>query len=222
MAQLNVVFSTDGGSTFSNTGSVTVGNTISVGVYLEDSDTNGPVATDGLLGFGIIGDLLPQNLGLINNTAIDAAFGIRQTGASSSVKIDWEAATFIMPPSGSPVLLGTFDYQSTAAGTSVIDFSDKRPGSSSADTDWASGTGVELDETIFGAGATGTFSFSINSVDDCLLGDVNLDGTVDFLDISPLINVLSNNLYQKEADIDQSGIVSFLDIAPFIVILANQ
>ena len=53
-----------------------------------------------------------------------------------------------------------------------------------------------------------------------LLGDVNLDGTVDFLDISPFIALLSNGDYQAEADCDQSGAVGFLDISPFISILS--
>ena len=54
-----------------------------------------------------------------------------------------------------------------------------------------------------------------------LLGDVNLDGAVSFLDISPFITVLSANVWQAEADIDQNGVVDFLDISPFINILSG-
>ena len=53
-----------------------------------------------------------------------------------------------------------------------------------------------------------------------LLGDVNLDGVVNFSDIAPFIAVLSNGGSQAEADIDQNGIVNFSDIAPFIGILS--
>ena len=50
-----------------------------------------------------------------------------------------------------------------------------------------------------------------------LLGDVNMDGTVDFLDIAPFIAVLSMpDGFQTEADTNQDGMVDFLDIAPFI------
>ena len=56
---------------------------------------------------------------------------------------------------------------------------------------------------------------------DVLLGDVNRDGVVDFLDISPFIVVLSNSGFQLEADINQDGEVDFLDISPFIVILSS-
>lgn len=54
-----------------------------------------------------------------------------------------------------------------------------------------------------------------------LLGDVNQDGLVNFLDISPFIAVLSNNGFQLEADVNQDGVVNFLDISSFIAILSN-
>ena len=57
---------------------------------------------------------------------------------------------------------------------------------------------------------------------DVLKGDVNLDGSVTFLDIAPFIAVLSNNGSQAEADCDCDGDVDFLDIQPFIDILANN
>ena len=54
------------------------------------------------------------------------------------------------------------------------------------------------------------------------LGDVNQDGIVNFLDISPFILVLSMpSQFQFEADTNQDGVVSFLDISPFIVLLAG-
>ena len=53
-----------------------------------------------------------------------------------------------------------------------------------------------------------------------LLGDVNLDGTVNFLDISPLIAILANDGFQEEADVNQDGTVDFLDISPFINLLS--
>ncbi len=55
-----------------------------------------------------------------------------------------------------------------------------------------------------------------------LLGDVNLDGDVDFSDIPPFIALLSSGGFQVEADTDQSGDVNFADIPAFIEILLNQ
>ena len=57
---------------------------------------------------------------------------------------------------------------------------------------------------------------------DVLLGDVNLDGMVNFLDISPFILRLSNQEFQAEADLNQDGAVSFLDISPFILVLTAE
>ena len=46
-----------------------------------------------------------------------------------------------------------------------------------------------------------------------LLGDVNLDRRVDFLDIFSFVNVLSTGSYQAEADLNQDTRVDFLDIS---------
>jgi len=63
-------------------------------------------------------------------------------------------------------------------------------------------------------------SIVVNS--DVLLGDVNLDGVVNFLDISAFIAVLTNAAFQAEADCDENGVVNFSDISPFITILGSQ
>lgn len=55
---------------------------------------------------------------------------------------------------------------------------------------------------------------------ETLLGDVNLDGAVNFLDIVPFIAAVSGAPFQVEADIDGSGVVDFLDIVPFIALLS--
>ena len=71
--------------------------------------------------------------------------------------------------------------------------------------------------------------FAINSgivmgsvLDSTLLGDVNLDGEVNFLDISPFIDRLSNGSFQSEADINQDGEVNFLDIGFFVDLLSGS
>lgn len=54
------------------------------------------------------------------------------------------------------------------------------------------------------------------------LGDVNGDGVVNFLDISPFVAALSAGEFRCEADMNFDGVVNFLDIAPFIAILSGQ
>lgn len=66
---------------------------------------------------------------------------------------------------------------------------------------------------------TGTLTLS---ADQFLLGDVDLSGAVNFLDISPFISLLSMGGFQDEADIDRSGGLNFLDISPFIAILSGS
>ena len=55
-----------------------------------------------------------------------------------------------------------------------------------------------------------------------MLGDVNLDGAIDFLDIAPFITLLTTSAFQFEADVNGDGTVSFLDISPFISLLTQQ
>ena len=55
-----------------------------------------------------------------------------------------------------------------------------------------------------------------------ILGDCNLDGFANFLDIAPFIGFLTSNAYLHQADCNQDGFVNFLDIAPFISILTGS
>lgn len=93
----------------------------------------------------------------------------------------------------------------------------------------ASGSGttsVDLSTAFFKARTQGSNGNSIESVtidvvSDFLIGDVNLDGDVNFLDISPFIGLLSSDSFQLEADINEDGEVNFLDISPFIGLLSS-
>ncbi len=55
-----------------------------------------------------------------------------------------------------------------------------------------------------------------------ILGDVNQDDFVTFLDISPFIALLSAAQFQAEADCNEDGMLNFLDISFFINILAGS
>lgn len=64
-------------------------------------------------------------------------------------------------------------------------------------------------------------TLTVTLVSPILLGDVNQDGLVNFLDINPFISLLASNTFLPQADCNLDGAVNFLDIAPFIAILAN-
>ena len=79
-------------------------------------------------------------------------------------------------------------------------------------------------ETATGGPATSLriVTFTVDIIEsEILLGDVNLDGEIDFLDIVPFINLVTGGGFQAEADIDPNGIIDFLDIVPFINILTG-
>ena len=63
-------------------------------------------------------------------------------------------------------------------------------------------------------------SLRFNS-DAFILGDVNQDGAVNFLDISPFIQILTSSSFDPSADTNKDGQVNFLDIAGFIQLLSN-
>ena len=52
-------------------------------------------------------------------------------------------------------------------------------------------------------------------------GDVNLDGHVNLLDVTPFINLLSSGQFQAEADMNCDGSVNLLDVSLFVELLSN-
>ena len=69
------------------------------------------------------------------------------------------------------------------------------------------------------AGAVDFYSFSIGG--EVILGDCDLNGTVNFFDIQPFIDVLSSNTFLPQADCNEDGVVDFFDIQAFIDILSG-
>ena len=53
----------------------------------------------------------------------------------------------------------------------------------------------------------------------CLLGDINVDGWVNLMDVHAIITLIVNNEYECSADVNQDGAVDLLDIAPFVAIM---
>ena len=76
-----------------------------------------------------------------------------------------------------------------------------------------------LPETVFEEDAV--LAFGLIEEDEVLLGDINLDMTVDFLDIQPFIDLLTNQTFQAEGDFDGNETVNFFDIQGFIDALSQ-
>ena len=64
-------------------------------------------------------------------------------------------------------------------------------------------------------------TLTVTLVSPFILGDCDLDGDVDFLDINPFIGILATASFLAQADCNQDGVVNFLDINPFLEILAG-
>ena len=56
---------------------------------------------------------------------------------------------------------------------------------------------------------------------DFILGDVNMDGMVNLLDVAPFVEVLVGGGFSCEADANQDGMVDLLDVAPFIDLISG-
>ena len=61
--------------------------------------------------------------------------------------------------------------------------------------------------------------FFLDGTKDSVIGDVNGDGLVNLLDVSPFVALLTSGNFQSEADINQDGEVDLLDVAPFVDLL---
>ena len=166
---------------------------------------NTNVAIDGLLANSAAGDTIVLSVwGIGDNVGQDANFTVTY-GSNTASEGNIQETLYNGPGQGQGSAVGSIPFVNF---TFVAD-------------------GV-TDRISFDIGGSGVFvpinAFSLSvtpSANETLLGDVNLDGLVNFLDISPFIAVLSGGDFQAEADCDQSGFVNFLDIAPFIGILSS-
>ena len=59
----------------------------------------------------------------------------------------------------------------------------------------------------------------VPEISDILLGDVNQDGVVNLLDVSPFVQLVSSGEFLAEADINEDGVVNLLDVDPFVALL---
>lgn len=54
-----------------------------------------------------------------------------------------------------------------------------------------------------------------------LFGDINLDQTVNLLDLAPFISLLATGGYQIEADFDLNGVINLTDVTGFLLAIIN-
>ena len=74
------------------------------------------------------------------------------------------------------------------------------------------GATADAGEVLNSGGLVAQFVF----VPEPLLGDLNLDGEVNGLDVDPFVDVLLSGPYQPEADMNEDQVVNGLDVDPFV------
>jgi len=85
--------------------------------------------------------------------------------------------------------------------------------------DWESSnnlgtTGIlTVDNISVNGGCGGGCSFAI--------GDVNMDGAVDLLDVAPFVDAITMGAMICEADVNEDGSVDLLDVSPFVTLLTG-
>ena len=86
---------------------------------------------------------------------------------------------------------------------------------------------VRFTASDFNAGSVieaGVDSVAINLFEcdaEVLHGDVNQDGTINLLDVGPMVDLISNGGFQAEADVNKDGIVNLLDVSPFVDLISG-
>ena len=82
---------------------------------------------------------------------------------------------------------------------------------------------LSVTETEHSATQARAFHYAVQgtSVTTCILGDVSMNGIVDFNDIPDFVAVLLGSMFQCQADCNEDGVVDFNDIPIFVDILLN-
>ena len=68
----------------------------------------------------------------------------------------------------------------------------------------------------FGTNVIANFTFA-----PLILGDINCDGDVNLLDVTPFVDLVSSGGYSPKGDFDGDGAVNLLDVTPFVDILTG-
>lgn len=163
-ADLEIQFSVDEGASFDTAIELAEGDSANIQIYFTDSEITGPVSTNGLEAFEL---LVEADTAFLSITGAALQLPYEQVAmvppAVSSDSFVWDAFGFSGTPIGDRILLGSFDIVANAAGQTVFTAGDN----DLAEDDWLAGSGggsTPLDQTIFGPGGSGSFSFTVTAV----------------------------------------------------------
>ncbi len=163
-AELVLSFSADNGGTFINDFNVTAGDSLTIGIYAQETNANVELSTEGLVSFGFDLTSAPTTLGSISNATVNPLFDSESHNVITASGFEWEfGETANTGIKGNAVLLGSFQFDTTANGMTLFTVGDRLVGSGLENASWLTPSFSFLDEQIFGAGAANNFQFTINT-----------------------------------------------------------
>lgn len=179
-----------------------VGEDVTVGFYQRDASGNLSTVVDNKTPYPGAPDTTFESFGIIDSDGMTSVFTANNTDGNSPQSL------FARTGNDYQLLLSPGDMLEGKE----IDFFGFFP--------------VDLEDDAFTLAIRFTddsrAAFLVELATATLLGDVDLDGDVDFADIPAFIAVLQSGDFQAEADCDESGVVDFSDIPAFIAILIGS
>ena len=170
-----LVFSIDSGMTLTDSAEVEIGETLSIDFFVRDVQGSTTLADEGLIGFGL-NVMHTEGFGDISSdTPNTTDFEVSNVDEDTANGFRWEFFTAGDGVAASRILLGSLDFNVTAAGTTEFTFADLTPGSEFGQASWFTPGLSFLDNDIFGPDATDTFNFTITAIPEpAYLGLVGL------------------------------------------------
>ena len=171
------------------------------------------------------GEIDPGESLTFDNLSATAVFGDPTSRTLSVIAAQFTGFTgrFVGGDANEMITTSTGDTF-TQLGTNTSGQNTLDGGGGAADAIWDTPTG---NFTATG-GDNGSNGFGIDQLSasfvltTTLVGDINCDGEITFLDIGPFILLISNGEFDPKADINGDSSVDFLDITPFIGLVSSQ
>ena len=153
---------------------------------------------------GSLDNLTTGQLGPIQSFDVDK-------DAMTNDDIDFDTPLGDDPPDSSLAFLTGDEYEFSVTANFAV--------TTLAFSDLIVGTHVnpdgELDE-IFGV------TTIVVEGEKLLLGDINCDGQINLLDVTPFVELLNRGGFSDKADINRDGAVNLLDVTPFVDLLSGS
>lgn len=164
-AGLVLSFSDDSGASFSDEFSVQTGDSLTVGLYLQQFDGETILTDEGLFSWGLDVTNTSPGIGSIAGAAVNPAFDTPNHDVTTASGFEWEFAdSSFAGVQNESILLGTFRYEARNEGTSAFTIEDRVVGPGFFNANWFTPSLSSLDEQIFGVGSAGNYQFTVNSV----------------------------------------------------------